>query len=192
MVKNLPANTGDIRGVGSILESERFPGGGTGNPLQYSCLENPVDREAWRVIGHRVAEESDMTKATYNACVHPRVEIGGNFPQLTTNSIIEYTVLRKQMNKTVNKENKRTQTDLACGPQPLAIPGPGAWGQPRAGRWAVRSQCWVLGDSPGLVGGQCDPSAGCLGTAQGWWAGSAIPALGVWGQPTLSWRLSGT
>ena len=154
MVKNLPANTGDIRGVGSILESERFPGGGIGNPLQYSCLENPVDREAWRVIGHRVAEESDMTKATYNACVHPRVEIGGNFPQLITNSIIEYTVLRKQMNKTVNKENKRTQTDLARGPQPLAIPALRAWGQPGGGGRAVRSQRWVLGDSPGLVGGQ--------------------------------------
>ena len=43
-VKNLPANTGDLRKVGSIPGSGRCPGGGHGNPFQYSCLENPVDR----------------------------------------------------------------------------------------------------------------------------------------------------
>ena len=64
VVKNLSANTGDIRGVRSILGSARSPGGGHGNPLQYSCLENPMDRGAWWVIGHRVTKESDMSKAT--------------------------------------------------------------------------------------------------------------------------------
>ena len=44
MVKNLPANAGDITDVGSIPGSERSPGGGHGNPLQNSCLENPTDR----------------------------------------------------------------------------------------------------------------------------------------------------
>ena len=44
MVKNLPANAGDIRDAGLILGSERSPGGGHGSPLQYSCLENPRDR----------------------------------------------------------------------------------------------------------------------------------------------------
>ena len=48
VVKNLPVDAGDVRGTGSILESGRFPGGGHGNPLQYSCLENPMDRGAWR------------------------------------------------------------------------------------------------------------------------------------------------
>ena len=43
MGKNLPANAGDIRDVGSKLELGRSPGGGNGNPLQYSCLENPMD-----------------------------------------------------------------------------------------------------------------------------------------------------
>ena len=62
MVKNLPANTGDIRDVGSILGLGRFPGEGHGNPLQDSCLENPVDRGAWRATVH--STESDMTKAT--------------------------------------------------------------------------------------------------------------------------------
>ena len=46
MVKNLPTNSGDLRDVGSIPGWGRFPGGGHGNPLQYSCLENLVDREA--------------------------------------------------------------------------------------------------------------------------------------------------
>ena len=48
MVKNLPANSGDSGDVGSILGLGRSPGGGNGNLLQYSCLENPMDREAWQ------------------------------------------------------------------------------------------------------------------------------------------------
>ena len=44
MVKNLSANSGDLREVGLIPGSERFPGVGNGNPLQYSCLENSMDR----------------------------------------------------------------------------------------------------------------------------------------------------
>ena len=45
VVKNLPANAGDVRDSGSILGLGRSLGGGNGNPLQYSCLENPMDRE---------------------------------------------------------------------------------------------------------------------------------------------------
>ena len=56
MVKNLLANAGDIRDMGSILGSGRSPGGGHGNPLQYSCLENPMDRGAWWSTVHGVAE----------------------------------------------------------------------------------------------------------------------------------------
>ena len=54
VVKNLPANAGDVRDTGLIPESGRSPGGGHGNPLQYSCLENPMDRGAWQAIVHRV------------------------------------------------------------------------------------------------------------------------------------------
>ena len=50
------ANAGDIRDVGLIPGSGRAPGGGHGNPLQYSCLENPLDRGAWRATVHRVAK----------------------------------------------------------------------------------------------------------------------------------------
>ena len=56
MVKNLPADAGDIRDAGLIPVLERSPGGGHGNPLQYFCLENPMDRGAWWAAVCRVAE----------------------------------------------------------------------------------------------------------------------------------------
>ena len=56
VVKNLPANAGDIRDVGSIPGSGRSPEGGHGNPFQYSCLENPMDRGAFWAIVHRVTQ----------------------------------------------------------------------------------------------------------------------------------------
>jgi len=63
VVKNLPASAGDMRNLGSIPGSGRSPGGGCGNPLQYSCLENPMDRGAWWAMVHRVTE-SNMTDVT--------------------------------------------------------------------------------------------------------------------------------
>ena len=55
-VKNPPANAGDIRDVGSTPGSERSPGRRNGNPLQYSCLENPMVRGAWWATVHGVAK----------------------------------------------------------------------------------------------------------------------------------------
>ena len=54
MIKNLPANAGDVREAGSIPGSGRSPGGGNGYPLPYSCLENPMDRGTWRATVHGV------------------------------------------------------------------------------------------------------------------------------------------
>ena len=54
MVKNLSANAGEARDAGLIPGSERSPGGGNGSPLQYSCLENHMDREAWWATIHQV------------------------------------------------------------------------------------------------------------------------------------------
>ena len=61
MAVNPPTNAGDGREAGSIPGSGRLPGEGNGNPLQYSCLENPVDSEVWWAMVHGVAE-SDMTE----------------------------------------------------------------------------------------------------------------------------------
>ena len=64
VVKNSPASAGDIRDAGLIPGLERSPGEGNGNPLQFSCLENPMDRGAWQAIIHRVAKKLDTTEAT--------------------------------------------------------------------------------------------------------------------------------
>ena len=58
VVKSLPANAGDIRDMGLIPVSGRSPGGGHGIPLQYSCLENPMDREAWLAMVHSFEESN--------------------------------------------------------------------------------------------------------------------------------------
>ena len=63
VTKSLPTNGGDIRDVGLIPGSGRFPGGGHGNSLQDSCLENIKDRGAWRATVHKVSE-SNMTEVT--------------------------------------------------------------------------------------------------------------------------------
>ena len=62
MVKNLPANAGDIEDVGSIPESGRSPGEGHGNPLQYFCLENLMDRGAWWATVHGVTQSRTQLK----------------------------------------------------------------------------------------------------------------------------------
>ena len=62
VVEKLPANAGDVRDAGSIAGPGRSPGGGHGNPLQYSCLENPMDRGAWRATLHGITD-SDRTEA---------------------------------------------------------------------------------------------------------------------------------
>ena len=62
LVKNLPANAGDMGDVGFIPGSGRSPGRGHGNPLQYFCLENPMDRGAWQAMVHRVAQSLTQLK----------------------------------------------------------------------------------------------------------------------------------
>ena len=67
MVKNPPANVGDIRDTVLIFRSGRYPGGGHGNPLQYSYLENPMDRGVWWAIVHKVAK--NWTGLSIHACM---------------------------------------------------------------------------------------------------------------------------
>ena len=56
MVKNSPANAGDVGDAGSIPDLGRSPGEGNGNPLQYSCLRNPKDRGAWQATVYEVTK----------------------------------------------------------------------------------------------------------------------------------------
>ena len=60
--KNLPASAGDARVIGLIPGLGRSPGGGNGNPLQYSCLENSKDRGAWQATVHRAAKSRTQLK----------------------------------------------------------------------------------------------------------------------------------
>ena len=67
VVKNLPANAGELRDAGSNPGWGGSPGRGNGNPFQHSCLENPMGREAWRATySPWGCKESDMTKVTYH------------------------------------------------------------------------------------------------------------------------------
>ena len=65
MVKNLPANTGTVGDTASIPGLGRSPGGGNGNPLQYSCLENSVYREAWQAIVHQAPLSMGLYRQEY-------------------------------------------------------------------------------------------------------------------------------
>ena len=62
VVRNSPVNVGDVKNASSFPGLGRSPGEGPGNPLQYSCLGNPMDRAAWQATVHGGLEESDMTE----------------------------------------------------------------------------------------------------------------------------------
>ena len=71
VAKNPPANAGDIRDVGSILGLGRSPGEINGNLLQYSCLENPMDRGAWQPMVHGVTKSrTGLKKLSMHAPTH--------------------------------------------------------------------------------------------------------------------------
>ena len=75
VVKNPPASAGDTRDAGSIPGLGRSPGEGHSNPLQYSFLENPMDRGAWPATVHRVAEsQTQLTQLSTYACMLACVE----------------------------------------------------------------------------------------------------------------------
>ena len=86
MVKTLPANAGDIRERGSIPGLGRSPGGGHYNPLQYSCLENPIDRGAWQATVHKVTKS--WARLCDLACMHTSSrDLLHNIVPLTNNNV---------------------------------------------------------------------------------------------------------
>ena len=66
MVKNLPANAEGLRDLGSVPRLGRSPGERQSNPLQFSCLENPMDRGAWWATVHKIAKESDTAEGAWH------------------------------------------------------------------------------------------------------------------------------
>ena len=76
VIKNLPANAGDLRDVGLLPGLERSPGGGHGNPLQYSCLGNLMDRGAWPPTVHMVTKSQTQLKRLRT---HTQVKIHPDF-----------------------------------------------------------------------------------------------------------------
>ena len=82
MIKNPPANAGDVRNTGSIPGLGRSPGGEHGNPLQYSCLENPMNRGAWWDMVHWVAKSQTRlkqlrTNIKYSQVIRMWTSLGG-------------------------------------------------------------------------------------------------------------------
>ena len=75
MGKESTCNAGDTEDVGSITGLGRSHGGGHGNPLQYSCLENPKNRGAWQAPVHRAADRQTTTEATEHACTQEVKEV---------------------------------------------------------------------------------------------------------------------
>ena len=82
VVKNQPANAGDVRDTGSISVSGRSHGGGHGDSLQYSCLENHMDRGAWQAVAHRVSQSQTRLKQfSTHAYMHTGLEWGKGGPE---------------------------------------------------------------------------------------------------------------
>ena len=108
-VKNPPANSGDIRDMGSIPGLGRSPGEGHGNPLQYSCLENPIDRGAWWATVHRVAKSQTKLKrlSTHTekqlmfVCLS-WAEVKGNSPYIRLPSLPTPTASSRVSKNTLN------------------------------------------------------------------------------------------
>ena len=96
VVKNLPANAGDARDTSLIPGSGRSPGEGNGNSLQYSCLENPMDRGAWWATVHRVTKNhTGLKRLNMQACIFMT-----NFPRVLK---LQYHYLSANLNKIKRK-----------------------------------------------------------------------------------------
>ena len=77
VVKNPPVNAGDIRDMNLIPDWGRYPGGGHGNPVQYSCLENPKDRVAWKGAVHRVTKNWTQLKQQHKRRLYTWTSLDG-------------------------------------------------------------------------------------------------------------------
>ena len=92
VVNNPPANAGDAGDAGSIPGSGRSPGEGNGNPLEYSCLENPMEREAWRTTFHGVTKSRiQLSRHTHTQGIQHLVKV---FTQVFTSTKLLKIILK--------------------------------------------------------------------------------------------------
>ena len=106
VVKNLPANVGDVRDVGSIPGLGRSPGEGNGSPLQYSCLENPMDRGAWWATVHGVAQSRTRLKRLSSS--------SSNLPHMHTH-VIRLIISSATENGEILYSPQKTRPGANCG-----------------------------------------------------------------------------
>ena len=118
VVKNTPASSGDVRDPGSIPGSGRSPGGGHGNPLQYSCLENNMDRQAWQATVHGVVKSQTRLKrlSTYTQCSshvdHGRVKHSRELGNLLGYCFMWWEIHDKSYSRSLGIEKLETLTCL--------------------------------------------------------------------------------
>ena len=112
VVKNPPANAGDVRDSGLIPGSERPPGEGHSNPLRYSCLENPMDRRAWQCTVHGITE-SDTTESTKHASTHGKYR---SFRRQMNSQFVIKSSSAFQENFVLLTEGKWTKIQSCAGP----------------------------------------------------------------------------
>ena len=91
VVNNMPANAGDLRDTGSILGSGRSPGEGHGNPLQYSCLENPMDRRAWWAIDGVTKSWTQLKRLSMHAKTWWYIHSLGYYLEIKRSDLLIYT-----------------------------------------------------------------------------------------------------
>ena len=97
LVRNPPASARDRRDSGVMPGSGRSPGGGNGNSLQYSCLENPMDREAWQATVHGVAKsQSRLNTHTHTNLIRVSTELGRQMSNTSACFLDIYTSQLKQ------------------------------------------------------------------------------------------------
>ena len=133
VVKNPPANVGDIRALGSIPGLGRFPGEGNGNPLQYSCLENPMDRRAWRAAVHRVAKSWTRLK-WLSTHTHTTPRIKGDMESIFLllhltfmTACVSYSGLKNSLFRQANQSmwpRVHAAGQSCCTRWPLSLGGP--------------------------------------------------------------------
>ena len=123
VVKNLSANAGDLRDLGLVPGSGRSLGGGHGNPLQYSCLENPRDGGTWQATVHRVAELDMTEELSTQACtdIQNIKRKGSKHTSTTSHQITQEDSKRGRKEETKELQNSQKTTNRTATANPVCM-----------------------------------------------------------------------